>query len=362
MPTKKIVYFFIALLLVSTLTYTASALPAITISLQGEGITINITYPEEAHPKESITHDVTITANTALMMNFVIVIYAPVNTGWQEVRRQTLTGYYLDANEDFTSKLGFLLPQEANGILYCSLNVSTSVNNNYLSATLYTTLVSEPTFSEMRVLYDDMLAQYTSLQNNYTTKVNEYNELFVNYSSLYVNYTTLLNEYNQTVAEYSALGDYYDDLSANYSSLNAAYISVLSQRNQLVADYNNKISEYNTLDENYRSQTNELTNLQTNFYNLNLTHYDLQTVYETLRTDYITLNQTNNNLETQLADLQGQFTDSQGAVGVGNIVMFIFVIAVAILIAFIIYIRRKQEEPYLVIRKETVNMKSDEET
>jgi hypothetical protein len=42
--------------------------------------------------------------------------------------------------------------------------------------------------------------------------------------------------------------------------------------------------------------------------------------------------------------------------------MIIFIIAVAALIAFIVYIKRKQENPYLVIRKETVSMKLDEET
>jgi type IV secretory pathway component VirB8 len=40
--------------------------------------------------------------------------------------------------------------------------------------------------------------------------------------------------------------------------------------------------------------------------------------------------------------------------------MFIFIIAVAALIAFIVYIKRKKQEPYVVIRKETVNVNPDE--
>jgi hypothetical protein len=67
-------------------------------------------------------------------------------------------------------------------------------------------------------------------------------------------------------------------------------------------------------------------------------------------------------LLTELAGLQSQLTDSQDAVNMGNIVMFIFLVAVAVLIAFIVYIKRKQEDPYLVIRKETVSMKSDEDS
>jgi predicted nuclease with TOPRIM domain len=362
MPTKKIVYFFIALLVVSTITCSVSALSAVTVSLHGEGVTIDLIYPDEARPEESITHNVTITANTALTMNFTIVIYALVNSSWQEVRRQTLTDYDLPENGKFTSKLGFVLPQEANGALYCYLNVSTNVNNNYLSATLYTTLVSEPTFSEMRVLYDEMLANYTLLQEDYETLFNTYNETLANYTKLLDDYKTLQDEYNQTAAERDRWKGDYEDLSANYSSLNATYLALFSEHNQLTADYNSEVSNYDALYNDFRDRTTELGNLQTVYSALNDTYYSLQTEFNKLQIDSSTLNQTYNNLDTAFTELQKRFTDSESAVGMGNIVMFIFIVVVAALIAFIVYIKRKQENPYLVIRKETVRMKSDEET
>jgi hypothetical protein len=40
--------------------------------------------------------------------------------------------------------------------------------------------------------------------------------------------------------------------------------------------------------------------------------------------------------------------------------MFIFTVAVAALVAFIVYIKRKKQEPYVVIRKETVSVNPDE--
>jgi type IV secretory pathway component VirB8 len=43
-----------------------------------------------------------------------------------------------------------------------------------------------------------------------------------------------------------------------------------------------------------------------------------------------------------------------------RIVLFIFTITVAGLVALIIYIKRKKPEPYLVIRKETVAVKTEE--
>jgi type IV secretory pathway component VirB8 len=67
-------------------------------------------------------------------------------------------------------------------------------------------------------------------------------------------------------------------------------------------------------------------------------------------------------LKTQLADLQENYDVSEGAVNSYRVVMFMCVVAVGSLIALIVYLKRKKEEPYVVIRKETVNMKSDEET
>jgi type IV secretory pathway component VirB8 len=48
------------------------------------------------------------------------------------------------------------------------------------------------------------------------------------------------------------------------------------------------------------------------------------------------------------------------ALNIDRVVMFIFVAAVASLIALVIYLKRKEPEPYVVIRKETVTVKPDE--
>jgi predicted nuclease with TOPRIM domain len=362
MCAKKVSCFFTVLLLFSALLCSVNALSENTASIRGEGVTIDLTYPKEAHPEDSITHNITITANTALTMDFTIVIYAPVNSNWQELKRQTLAGFDLSENENFTSKLGFILPQQAEGTLYCYLNVSTNVNNNYLSTALYTTFVSEPTFSEMRVLYDEMLANYTSLQADYEALNNDYNDLFASY-------TTLQNEYNQLVADYNTLLDGNDELSANYSILFANYTTLLSEHNQLTADYNSQVAQYNsllgdyeTLDAAYGTNLDDLGDLQLVYKELNSTYDSLQKHNDALEGSYLVLNQTYINLKTQLASLQENYDVSEGAVNSYRVVMFMCVVAVASLIALIVYLKRKKEQPYVVIRKETVNMKSDEKT
>ena len=341
MHTKKMGY-FLTLLLFSVLICSVDSLPDTTVSFRGSGVTIDLTFPEEAHPTESITHNVTITANIALtLQNFTIFIYAPVNAIWQEVKNQTITSWDLLENESLTSRLGFTLPQEANGTLYCFIYVKTSQSVYYSSYTFYTTRVSELTFSEMQSLYYEMLANYTGLQANYTTLLNDYDDLLAEYTSLFANYTALLSEHNQ--------------LLADYDSRVAAYESLLNSYNRLSGDYN-------TLNSNYGSQLSKYNALQADYDSLNSTRYSLQANYTTLQAVYDELNQTYNDLLTELNDLKQRITRSENDLNTDRILMFIFIVTVACLIAFIVYLKRKKEEPYVVIRKETVAMKPDEET
>jgi predicted nuclease with TOPRIM domain len=333
-----------------------------TVSFRGGGVTIGLTYPKEAHPDTNITHYVSITSSTTVTLkNFTVVIKAVlVNSSWQEI----LNGkneYGFPPELPQTYNLTFPLPQDANGMLQCFIFVNTSSIDD-LSATFYTTLVSDPTFSEMRVLYDVMLANYTSLKEDFATLFNDYNKTLADYDNLWADYEAMVIEYNQTATDYDTLEDDYDELSVNYDTLNDTYMALLSEHNQLTTYYNNKVSDYDTLDDNFRIKTSELGNLQTIYSALNDTYHGLQTDFNNLQIDSSTLNQSYTNLQVAFAELQESLTNSEGTVNFDRIVMFIFIVAVAILVAFIIYIKRKQEDPYLVIRKETVSMKSDEET
>ena len=340
MRVKRIVCFFIVLLLFSGLMCSVDAVSDTTVSFRGGGVTIDLIYPEEEHPAKQVWHNITITANAALTLhNFTVVIKAPVNSNWQVVFDDNLPSpWYMPAN--YTQPWVIQtnqLPQETNGRLYCYIYINTSLSVDYLSYTFYTTLVSEHTFSEMQ----EMLANYPALQANYTKLLNDYDDLLNNYTSLFANYTALLSEHNQ--------------LTADYNSKVETYESLLDQ-------YNNLSDDYNALNTNYSSKIGELGDLQTNYDELNNTRNNLQTSYNTLQAIYDGLNQTYTDLQTELANLQESFNLSEGTLNSVRIVMFIFIAAVAGLIVFIVYLKRKKEEPYVVIRKETVSMKSDEET
>ena len=339
MRAKKIVYVFSMLLLFSAFMCTVGAAPTTTVSFRGAGVTIELTFPEEAHTNETITHNVTITAHADLtLQSFTLFIYAPVNSSLQEIKNRTISWDFLE-NETLTSRIELQLPQNTNGTLYCVMTVQTDQTADYSSYSFYTTRVSELTFSEMQSLYNEMLTNYTSLQADYATLLNDYDGLLANYSGLLANYTALLSQHNA--------------LSANYNAQVATYQALFDNYNKLSDDYD-------ALNANYRSKITELSDLQTDYDDLNSTRYNLQASYDTLQAIYTALNKTHTELQTAFANLQERINVSENALNSDRIVMFIFTVAVAALVAFIIYIKRKKQEPYVVIRKETVSVNPDE--
>jgi len=337
MQAKKTGYFLITLLLLSGLICSVGA-STTTVSFRGGGVTIDLTFPEEAHPNTTITHNVTITAHTDLsLQSFTLFIYAPVNATWQEVKNRTISWDFLE-NETLTSRIEFQLPQDTNGTLYCEMTVQTDQTAEASSYRFYTTRISELTFSEMQSMYYGMLANYTSLQADYQSLLNEYNDLLANYTSLFANYTALLSEHN--------------DLLTNYDTQVANYQTLLNSYNKLSSDYN-------TLDSNYRSQLSKYNALQADYNSLNSTFYSVQGNYTLLQGNFTDLQAVYDALKETYNNSLSDLNNLQGTVDADNIVMFIFVVTVACLVAFIIYIKRKKEEPYVVIRKETVAMKPD---
>jgi hypothetical protein len=332
MKIKTIGQLLIALLFFSGILRIVSA-PSTSFSLVGGGVTVNLAFPEEAHPNITITHNITITSSTIVTLrNFTVVIKALVNSNWQEIFSGT-NEYGIPPQLPQNYTLTLALPQDANDRLQCFIFVNTSSIDD-LSATVYTTLVSKPTFSEM-------LADYTALQANYTSLMNEYNGLLANYSTLLANYTALLSEHNELLAEYSAQ-------VASYQSLDSKYRALQSEVSSLSSSLNTKSSDYNSL--------------QTSFGSLNSTFSSLEGNYTELQGNYTVLEGFYNSLNDVRTQLEDDYSDLQSSSDVNRVVMFILVMIVAGLIALIIYIRRRESEPYVIIRKETVALKPDKKS
>jgi FtsZ-binding cell division protein ZapB len=339
MQAKKVTLFLTAILCFSVLVFNVSASSNSTVSFRSGGLTIELEFPDEAHPWEIITHNVTITAYTNLnSLKIDLFIYAPINSFLQLIKNQQISWSELIENQSLPmNKITFQLPQQANGTLYCFMNVSTSLSTDYSAYSFYTTRVSNLTSTEMQSLYNEMLTNYTNLKAQYEISLNEYNSLLANYSNLFANYTKLLNENNELL-------DKYNTQSAGYEAL---------------LNSNNKLSdEYNNLNSNYQAKATEYETLQMNYQTLNSSKNSLQITYNTLKTAYDSLNQTNTKLQDEARTLQEKTTSSENALNSERIVMLIFVATVAGLVILVIYMRQKNKEPYLVIRKETGSSKN----
>jgi len=298
MQVKSLVCLLVASFFLLGSVYGVDAFSTNSVSFHGAGVMIDLTFPEEAHPTESITHNLTITANTSLTLeNFTITIKTLVNSSWQQVYKEQILLREMLQNESLTRQMRFTLPQKAQGTLYCFMYVLTDKITDHLSYTFYTTHVRTLAYSELLSKYNELLTNYSDLLTDYETLLESYNALSAEYGTLNSTYNSLLNEYNA--------------LQSNYNSLNSTYYS-------LQASYNSLLSSYNSLEADYNS-----------------------------------LNQTYATLENEINDLRAQLNNTRN-------LMYLFIGTTIALIVLIIYIKKKKPEPYIVIRKETVAVKPTE--
>jgi len=337
MRAKKVFCFFSVLVLFLGLIGSVNSLPDTTVSFRGGGVTINLTYPEEAHPTDYIWHNATLTANTGLtVLNLTLIIRAPVDSTWQEITGWYLPNRVLQENESRVEEMYFQLPSNANGTLQCFIYIHTNQSAYYSSYTFYTTQVQEMTYSELLEGYNLLNNTYNQLVADYDALNNTYNDLQSSYAVLNASYNELSGTYNILNNSYDNLLVQYTTLNNNYNELNSTYNSVNSARNSLLGDYGELESVYNSLNSTFYRVQGNYTDLQA-FYNaLNRTYYDLVDEFAILQ----------NSAESALSN--------------DRTIMLIFVIALVALIAFIVYLKRGKEEPYVVIRKETVSMNQDE--
>lgn len=338
MQFKKFVFFFIVTLWLLATTCGAGVVFGTTMTFNGGGVTIDLTFPEYAHPNTNINHNVTIKALTNLtLQNFTLSIYAPENNSLLEVKNRTISWDFLE-NENLTSRIQVLLPQNTSGRLYCVMIVQTDKTVDSMSYKFYTTRISELTFNEMQSLYDKMLANYTTLQADYEKLLTKYNESLVNYTSLLASYSAILKEHNELLSEHNSTISTYELLLNSYDGLS---------------------DDYSSLNDDYRSNINKYNDLQVDYEELNSTSHNLQTSYDILQTVYEGLNQTHTNLQTELENLQEKINVSESELNTNRNVIFICIITLVALIVLIVYIRRDKKEPYLVVRKELVTMKEE---
>lgn len=282
----------------------AYASPVDNISLRGAGVIVDLEYPEEAHPTETITINVTITALLALkLQNFTLIIRVLLNATWQQVYKEQVLQLNMDPNEVLTRLVWFTLPSTASESLCYDMYVLTDkapgLPANYV---FYATHVRAMTYNELLETYYELFANYSSL-------LNLYHNLTVQYDGLNTTYNLLLNQYISLQATYEALSSSYYTQKASYDTLK---------------------TDYQLLEADYRT--------------LNQTYY-------ALRAD----------LGTENDSLKNTVSAQNTQLDITRNVAYALLAVTLILTAFIIYNKKKKSEPYVVLRKETVTLKPVQE-
>ncbi|HML04073.1 MAG TPA: hypothetical protein VK487_11975 [Candidatus Bathyarchaeia archaeon] len=266
------------------------------VSFQGAGVIVNLQFPEEANPTDTITLNLTITAQVGLnLQNFTFIIRVFVGTGWQQIYDEQVLSLSMPQSNVLSRLIWFTLPQNANDSLKCYMYVLTDHASglpsiyNFNATTVRT------------MTYDQLLANYSSLLTNYDTLLGSYNALSTRYAGLNSTYTSLLNKYNS--------------LQATFESLNASYST--------------QKTTYNALKANYDS---------------------LNASYRMLNQSYCTLKGENNSLSSTAGAQDTELTMTKD-------IMYALAVVTVTLAALVAYNKKKKSEPYVILRKETVALK-----
>ena len=296
MRPKVIICLVAMLCFLSGSIHETDALPASNVSFRGAGVVIDLEFPEEAHPTETITLNLTITALTGLkLQNFTLTIEVLVDTSWKQAYKEQVLLLNMVQGDVLARRVWFTLPLNAHETLHCYMYVLTDKAPGWPSTYVFNTTC-------VRTLtYNELLTKYNSLLTDYETLLGSYNALSTQYGELNSTYNLLLNQYNS--------------LHATFESLNSSYFTQKASYDELKTNYDSLEATYKTLNQTYYVHKAENDILR-----------------ETVGTK-----------ETELTMTR-------------DIVYALIVVAV-VLAAVVIYIKKVKSEPYVVLRKETVALK-----
>jgi len=306
MIAKSLAYFLsFSLVLFLLVGISRAAAQTNPVSFEGAGVAITLFFPEDAHPNDSISHTIAANTTSSTSLEIMLFVYAPIDSTFQQIKSNVSSWATLPAGISLPAySIRFTLPQNANGTLRCVLYVRTNQLSDYMSFTFYTTLVRSVSYSELQIAYS---------------------ELLVNHSKLVIEYENLLEEYDGLRSENIGLISSQEALLKDYNEIEANYSSLLGSQTALQSEYNVKKASYEGLLGDFNSLTSEFESLKGNY----------------------------TSLEGLVSNLEKARSDRDAALNTDKIVMLIFIIAIVGLIALVAYVKRRKQEPYLVIRKET---------
>lgn len=325
-------------------------------SFHGLGIVVDFTFPLEAHPSDIITYEVTVTAIVDVALeNVTLFVYAPIDSALQQISGPTVSLPLLRAGDSLSKiPVKITLPADTNGTLRCLLYVKTDQSSDYASVTFLTTQVRSVSYGELVAKYGELLANHGKLIAEYENLLDEYCGLLEENSALAANYSELEAEHSELLANHTKL-------IAEYKNLLDEYNGLLEENSALISSHEDLLNEYNALKANYTSLLNSQSTLQSEYDQLESSYEALLSEHNSLIIAYDSLQENCTSLEKEVDDLKKTISELQSDDDNDRIIMQVLLIAVVGLVALVIYVKRKKQEPYLVIRKEDVSLNKEKQ-
>lgn len=254
-----------------------------TVAFDFMGIYGYLTFPEECHPNDTLTHQFILAAEPDGIHVNHFRINISCNTSSEDV---ILYAEVMIQNEDLpegwslNKSMILTIPSDAYGKLYCVIEANTYKRFATCDSALrlYTTRIRTMT-------YEELLEAYSHLLNQYNVTVEELNHWLAEYQELN-------STYNGLLADYNSLKSAYQSLEASYNSLNSSYNSLRNDYGSLQVDYNNLLNALNLLNSTYMELFSNHTDLISDFELLQDKLDSLQTSYDNLLNSYDSLNST----------------------------------------------------------------------
>jgi len=290
-----------------------------TIGFNFMGIYGYLTFPEECHLNDTLTHELILAAEPGgIHVNYLrINISCNASSGEMILYAETIFQNE-DLPEDWSLNKSIILtiPCDAYGKLYCVIEADTYKRFAACDGVLrlYTTQIRTITYEELSAVYEQLLNQYNVTVEELNYWLAEYQELNRTYYGLLKDYNSLNFSYQKLETDYNSLKSAYESLEESYSSLNSSYNSLKKDYSSLQAEYNNLLNAFNSLNStyiglllNYTGLTldfellqNKLGSLQTNYDELLNAYNSLNSIYYTLLNAYESLTLENDALLNEI--------------------------------------------------------------
>lgn len=228
------------IILLSGLTPVAKAPQLDSVSFTYGYIWGSLSFPEEAHPADSFTCNLTITAYIDVnIYNFTLEISGLTGEKWQTLRTEQILSRSLARDENLTPPpVMVTLPQNTSERLRYVIEAST--DKGFGTTTFYGTYVRSISYSDLYSLYEDLLTNYSVLRS-------DYDQILASYETLNATYGSVVKEYDTIQANINLLNASYRSLNATYSLLMSDYDSLQEHYDYIRALYDSSAGELNII-------------------------------------------------------------------------------------------------------------------